>query len=29
MAKASNTKFQKGQIPNPKGRPKGAMKRVS
>lgn len=25
MAKASNTKFQKGQIPNPKGRPKGAM----
>lgn len=25
MAKASNTKFKKGQIPNPKGRPKGAM----
>lgn len=25
MAKASNTKFQKGQVRNPKGRPKGAM----
>jgi len=25
MVKATNTKFQKGQVPNPKGRPKGAM----
>lgn len=25
MAKASNTKFQKGQVPNPKGRPKGSV----